>query len=111
MAEKKKKKRSLADDLQRYADRSLRGLGRMRDEIQDAIRSVPQPVDDVAGMVAPYLLGSATANSIALGGEAGRHWRDGDYGKSLVRFSDALVAPLDDAFFFIPGFGLVRKAL
>ena len=103
--------KTMTEALTQYFDRSASGLGRMRDALQSEIRDLPPAAHNVANMVRPFMPGVGSMDSVSLGGEAGRHWRDGDYGKSLVKFSDSLVAPMDDAYWFLPGAGLVRKPL
>ena len=104
-----KKKRSLADELRQYGERSVDGLARMGNSLSELLAQVPKPVDEAAYMVAGLMPGAATLESIRLGGDSGRLWREGNYGDSIIRMGEAIDAPFDDVFWLIPGGGLVRK--
>ncbi len=47
-------------------------------------------------------------DSMRLGSEAGRAWSEGDYPAALGRMGDAVLAPVNDAFFLLPGGGFVK---
>jgi len=106
-------KRSLAKDLAEYGRRSARNIGSGVDDVRaivaNAQKRIPPSVDEAAGMVASYMPGYSVFEAMQLGADSGRHWREGDYGDSLISMGEAISAPLGEAVWLIPGGGLVKR--
>lgn len=109
------KKRSLADELAKYADRSVYGIQRGAGEVSDLVRllldGVPPSVDDAAGMAAEFMPGYGTQQGMRRGAESGRLWRQGDYAGALDAMAEGVNKTSDDLFWLMPGAGLVPKVM
>lgn len=97
--------------LERYGEGSATSLEKMRSDVQEMARMVPPEVDEYAAMASRWMPGVHALDSIRMGSEASGLWRDGDYAGSLNRYADALEAPIHDVLWFVPGGGLIPKAV
>ncbi|MCK5446163.1 MAG: hypothetical protein KAI73_11120, partial [Rhodospirillaceae bacterium] len=59
--------------------------------------------------IASWLPGYAAMEGVRLGSEAGRLWDNGRHGRAVVTMGDAIEAPMDELWWFLPGAGIVRK--
>lgn len=93
--ELEKKGSELAGLLSMVRDSARNGMDRLD-------KSAPKEVHEAADFVASNLPGYYVMDSMRLGREAGGLWNQGNYGDALIKYSDALERPLNEAFFFIP---------
>lgn len=70
--------------------------------------NLPDTAHKLMGLVGPMLPGYSTMDSLRLADEAGGHFREGRWGSGLETMGDAILAPVNDAFFLLPGGGFVK---
>lgn len=100
---------SILASLEQYGDGSVASLEKMRGDVQGAVAEAPPWLDEAAGYVSRMLPGVGVLDSMQLASEAGRQFREGHYASGLERTSDAMMAPVNEVFWFVPGGGIVKK--
>jgi hypothetical protein len=103
------KARQLAEALKRYGEGSAASLDKMRSDIQGAVAAAPPWLDEAAGHVSRLLPGVGVLDSMRLASDSGGHFREGRYGSGLEAAGQAMLAPVNEAFWFVPGGGIVKK--
>lgn len=95
----------MIDALSEYGRRSVDGISRIGHAYHDVTESAPEEIQDIAELVSSFLPGRRALDSVRMGNEAGRLWRDGRHGRALVTMGDAILAPLEELAWFVPGVG------
>ncbi len=107
MAEK-----SMVDALTKYGERSVYGMERMVDALRKQIRSAPPELDAAAGFVADLMPGRGFLESADIARESGQLWRDGRYGRSIGRMSDAMIPAMTElTWMMVPGAGFIPRIM
>ena len=107
------KDRSIADELAKYADRSVYGLQRGAGEFGDMVRflldSVPEPVDRAAGFLGELVPGANVRKGVVSARQSRGAWDRGDYPEALRQHADAISKGADDLWWLFPGGGIVPR--
>lgn len=107
------KTKTLADDLATYGVRSLRGLRNGAKELNRLASILDNNMSSGQREWANFLLSSMPGyralESVRLGREASDLWDKGNYLDSADRYLDAIDASSDEAFWFVPGGGIVKR--
>lgn len=102
----------LAAALTRYGESSATALANGRDTIRGGAREIADAVNphipQVVGHLAAMLPGTGAMDSMRLSREAVGHFGEGRWGSGLETMGDAILAPVNDAFFLLPGGGYVK---
>lgn len=115
MSQKPAKKKTLAEELSEYGERSAYGLmhgaGKIGALAQELVGRLPPSVVENAAHFMESAPGAGAMASVRMGGEAGDLYRQGRYLDAADRFADALEAPLKDVFWLLPGGGIIPKVV
>lgn len=71
-------------------------------------RNTPDWANSAMRMASAFLPGTGTMDSMRLGREAAGHFDQGRWGSGLETMGDAILAPVNDAMFLLPGGGYVK---
>lgn len=100
---------SLLAAVARYGQGSAASMEKMRGDVQELAQMVPPEVDEYAAMASRYMPGVGALESVRRGADASRNLAEGNYASAIGDFGRALDAPFNEAFWFIPGGGVIKK--